>query len=172
MVQRDLELELTEVSPLTCAAKEPMLWTAPIKNLLYKATCLPSAVRFVARRLVTLATCTCMYKCTLGKNLTDVEYVGNVVVHLADCRSTSEATQEKNRSAARSVERASRRWLTSRCICGSIRGRSHTAVLCVASASAALTKSKGTFRPIAVREHISQGNDANVLLNNLVRESY
>lgn len=112
MVLRELELELTEDRPLTCATKEPMLWTAPIKNPPYKATCHPFAARFAVRRSVTLVTCMCMYKCTREKNLTAVEYAGNAAARPADSRSTSVATQEKNPSAARFVERDSHRWLT------------------------------------------------------------
>lgn len=112
LVQRAMELELTEDRPLTCATKEPMLWTALIKNPPYKATCRPFAARFVARRLVTLATYMCMFKCTREKNLTAAEYVGNAAAPPADSRSTSVVTQEKNHSAARFVERASHRWLT------------------------------------------------------------
>ena len=111
MVLKEMELELTEDRPLTCATKEPILWTALIKNPPYKATCLPFPARFVVRHLVTLATCMCMYKCTLEKNLTVVECAENAAAPLADSRNTSVATQEKNHFAARFVERASHRWL-------------------------------------------------------------
>lgn len=84
----------------------------PIRNPLYKATCHPSAARFVVKRLVTLATCMCTYKCTHGKNPTVVVYAENAVAPLGGCRSTSVAIQEKNHSAARFVERASHRWPT------------------------------------------------------------
>lgn len=112
MELRELELGLTEDRPLTCAIKEPMLWTAPIKSPQFKATCHLSAARFAARHLVTLAICMYMSKCTLGKNLIAVAYVGSAAVPLGGCRSTSVATQEKNLSAVRFVGRVSLRWLT------------------------------------------------------------
>lgn len=53
LVLREPQLELTEDRHLTCATKEPMQWTAPIKNPPYKGTFHLSAAKFVARRLVT-----------------------------------------------------------------------------------------------------------------------
>lgn len=103
---------LAEDKALICATKEPMLWTALIRNHPYKATCHLFAVRFAVRPLVMSATCMCMYKCTHGKSLTAVACAGNAAALPADSRSTSGATQEKNLSVARFAERASHRWLT------------------------------------------------------------
>lgn len=112
MVLRELELELTEDRPHTCVTKEPMPWTAPIKNPHYKLTCHPFVARFAARHLVILATSMCMYKCTREKNLIAVGYAGNAAAPPGGSRSISVATREKNLSVARFVEKASHRWLT------------------------------------------------------------